>query len=391
MENHVSGSEKHNKSPHRSETHSMCGRVLIVEDDADAAALVDSVCVSLGIPCDIARSAAEAAPLIDHVSYDILVVGVRLPDGTGIEVKERLARIDPLARTLFVGSRVSFEDVVAAMRCGAVDFVTLPLRPAELSTRLRCAWELVQQDRKRDDKLRRLRKVCRKLKVARTDVTTQVDSLCSELVNAYQELADQIAQVTSVTEFAAVIRQELDVEELLRSTLEYFLRRFGSMNAAVYLPGAGEDFTLGAYINYDCPRGQSDDALDRLGDVVASHLLDETAVRQFRSADEITSFFGDEASWLGESHVLAFTCRDAREPLAIFVLFRSLQMPFPDEAVRTLSALSEVFARQLAHVIHVHHRHLPDTDERHGWDILRDQQQKEDDDDEQSDDRGLAA
>ena len=92
------------------------------------------------------------------------------------------------------------------------------------------------------------------MNTARIDVTSQVDSLCNDLVHAYQELTDQISHVTAVTEFAAVIRQELDVEELLRTTLEYLLRKLGPTNAAIFLPAAGDEFTLGAYINYDCTK-----------------------------------------------------------------------------------------------------------------------------------------
>jgi len=389
----VSGRERQDKSPGR-----LCstpdgaqnvGRVLIVEGDSQTAATVDQACIGLGIPCDIARNVQEAVPLLEHVSYDIMVIGLRLTDGSGYDLKERLARNDPLARIIVIGAKDSYEDALAAMRSGAVDFVARPLRAAEMANRLKHACELVAQERLRDQKVQRLRQVCRKLKGARHDVTHQVDSLCNELVNAYQELADQITEVTTVTEFAAVIRQELDVEELLRSTLEYMLRRFGAMNAAVYLPGSGSDFTLGAYINYDCPKGRSDDLLDRLGDLVASVMLEENELREFGLREPITGALGDEAGWLGDSHVLMFTCRDAKEPLAIFVLFRNAQTPFSAEAIRLLGSLSEVFGRQLAHVIHVHHRHQPDVDEKHGWDIRRDD--SDEDEGDRADDSGLAA
>ena len=32
------------------------------------------------------------------------------------------------------------------------------------------------------------------------------------------------------------------------------LTKTGPTNAAVFLPGTGTDFDLGAYVNYDCPR-----------------------------------------------------------------------------------------------------------------------------------------
>ena len=44
-----------------------------------------------------------------------------------------------------------------------------------------------------------------------------------------------------VTEFGGLIRQELDIESLLRTTLEFVLGRCGPTNAAVFLPTTSGD------------------------------------------------------------------------------------------------------------------------------------------------------
>jgi hypothetical protein len=41
-------------------------------------------------------------------------------------------------------------------------------------------------------------------------------------------------------------------------------------------------------------------------------------------------------------------------------LFRDRSTPFPDELVPQLKVMSDLFAKQLARVIRIHHRHLPD-------------------------------
>lgn len=111
--------------------------------------------------------------------------------------------------------------------------------------------------------------MCRRLNTAREQVSQQVDTLCSDLVNAYQELADHMNQVTTATEFKGLIRNELDIESLLRTTLEFVLSRSGPTNAAIFLPTTSGDYSLGAYVNYDCPKETVDVLLDHLANVVA--------------------------------------------------------------------------------------------------------------------------
>ena len=46
---------------------------------------------------------------------------------------------------------------------------------------------------------------------------------------------------TTALEFTGLIKQELDIENLLRTTLEYVLGRSGPTNAAVFLPTTSGD------------------------------------------------------------------------------------------------------------------------------------------------------
>ena len=43
----------------------------------------------------------------------------------------------------------------------------------------------------------------------------------------------------------------LDVEGVLRRTMEWILRKLGPLNAAIYLPAGESQFSLGAYLNLD--------------------------------------------------------------------------------------------------------------------------------------------
>ena len=83
---------------------------------------------------------------------------------------------------------------------------------------------------------------------------------------------DQMKNIALASELNTIFRQELDLESLLRTVLEYTLRKVGSTNAAIFLPSSTGDFTLGAYVNYDCPRDTAETLLDHLADILESRV-----------------------------------------------------------------------------------------------------------------------
>jgi hypothetical protein len=176
-------------------------------------------------------------------------------------------------------------------------------------------------------------------------------------------------------EFKGLIRQELDIETLLRTTLEFVLARSGPTNAAVFLPTTSGDYSLGAYVNYDCPKDTCDVLLDHMACTVAPRFEQQAQILHLKTQSELDERIGTDAAWLGESGVIAFACKHQGETLAIFLLFRDRRSPFGPLLLEQLKAVSELFAAQLARVIHIHHRHLP----REKWGMLGDPQLGEDD------------
>lgn len=347
----------------------MRGRILILlNDDEIAEQIISALGNRERVRIDRTTSVSEAVKRISDDEFDLILCDLDLGRESNWQFMNRPGRKNLNMRTVVLGRRAHFADAMAAIRAGAVDYLAQPADHDNVAARVWKAFDDAVRDRHKEATIHRLRRICKQLNAARLDVTSQIDDLCNDLVQAYDELAGQISHVTTVTEFSAIIQQELDVEDLLRTTLEYFLRRIGPMNAAVFLPGTADEFTLGAYINYDCPKDSADFMLDQLADVIPQQMIDETRVLEFRGDAELENWLGDNAHWLSDSHAVSFACRHEDECLAVFTLFRNMNMPFDDQFVPLMESVAEVFGKQLAHVIHVHHRALPpESDNEFGF------------------------
>lgn len=314
--------------------------------------------------CTCVASLDQARNTVSRSRFDVLVLHQELPDGDGLDLAPLLQKTSPSTKTIVVSARTSTDAAVHAMRCGAVDFISLPIDMDELGNRVDTALIKSRVDRQRDERLLRLKKICRELNVARHEISKQVDGLCEDLTNAYQEIAEQMTDVAMASEFRTLLKQELDVEELLRTTLEYVLTKTGPTNAAVFLPDCSkadgeQHFGLGAYVNYDCPRETISVLLDHLGQAICPQMADESDIISFTDAREFAQWIGSDAGILSDSHVVAFSCRHKKECLAVIVLFRDKSNQFDESLAGVIDTLREIIAEQLANVIRVHHRARP--------------------------------
>ena len=337
-------------------------RVLVV-DPSPAAGRLLRACDPGTTPLHITRvpTLAEAHKHVAHKPIDVAVIEPALPDGSGLTLHRQLNRRYRRIDTLIVASDPTFDQAVQALRAGAADFLTKPLDPAVLSDRLRRLLDARQQQKEQTERVRRLRRACRKLEEAREEVTQQVDTLCEDLVGAYQELADQMQDAVSRREFETVIRDELDLEPLLRKTLTYLVDQAGPTNAAVFLPAIADDeFSLGGYVDYDCATGSADMLLQHLADVLAPRVADRDAPLRLNDDASLEQWIGDDAAYLADCDVIAFGCQHEGEALAAIVLFRDRNEPFSESMVQTCRMVGQVLGERLVKLIRVHHRMTAD-------------------------------
>lgn len=331
-------------------------RVLVVHHCKTSRAHIAGALRAAGMACEAVSSLRTARAKIAEGAFDAALLAMKNDGDEALDLARDLSADATGPGVVVLRDEATLDDAVRAMRAGAMDLLSAPYDPADLCARVRAAADAARRDRSREEQLSGLKKLCRELNASRDSVTKEVGSLCDELADAYQQITEQVQHVKAAAEFAALIRQELDVESALRTCLEYLLTKTGPTNAAVFLPGDHGEFSLGAYVNYDCPRDSADVLLDSLANVLAPRFADDERIASFDGEAELARRIGDDAHWLADSRALVLPCRHDDECMAVMVFFRDRLSPFPTDATGVLEIVGRLFAEQLDRIVRVHAR-----------------------------------
>jgi len=93
------------------------GRILVVDDEPDVAAVVKDVLATAGHDVDTAMSGAVALQMIELTAYDLVFTDLGMPDMSGWDVAEKINTVKPgLTVALVTGWGTSLDEVDAARR-----------------------------------------------------------------------------------------------------------------------------------------------------------------------------------------------------------------------------------------------------------------------------------
>ncbi|MDP3235333.1 MAG: response regulator [Myxococcales bacterium] len=113
--------------------------ILIVDDEADLASLVEFNLKQAGLDTAVALTGEQALQLATRVKPDLVLLDLMLPDISGRDVCRRL-RANPQTREVpivMLTARGEEADRVQGFEVGADDYVTKPFSPRELVLRVK--------------------------------------------------------------------------------------------------------------------------------------------------------------------------------------------------------------------------------------------------------------
>ena len=110
--------------------------VLVVDDDAVLLHLLEHILSQDGYRCAAVKTMEEGRAALRGMSFDLVILDVELPDGTGVELCREIRKTsDVPILILTVDGRE--ETLVPALEGGADDYVIKPFNVRELLARIR--------------------------------------------------------------------------------------------------------------------------------------------------------------------------------------------------------------------------------------------------------------
>ncbi len=107
-------------------------RVLVVDDEAEFAAMIQKTLEGAGYGVDTALNGTQAIELHRKHAYDLALVDLKMPDMTGLELLQYLKVRDKHISVLLMTAYGSLAVGIEALKKGAADYIPKPFKLADL-------------------------------------------------------------------------------------------------------------------------------------------------------------------------------------------------------------------------------------------------------------------
>ena len=106
--------------------------ILHVDDDPDVRLLMAGSLQEFGYVVVTAGTVAEALQLAEDVKFNLCILDVRLPDGTGIELCQKLRKLQPDAPIIYYSAYADDADQQKALSVCGDAYLKKPISAVEL-------------------------------------------------------------------------------------------------------------------------------------------------------------------------------------------------------------------------------------------------------------------
>ncbi len=125
--------------------------VLVVDDEFVVRDSLSKWFKQDGYRVETAADAAHALKLMHQGPWQVILLDIKMPGVSGLELQKQLKTIDPSAVIIMITAYASVESAVQALKEGAFDYITKPVDPDHLTHVVQNA---LQQKRLSDENLR---------------------------------------------------------------------------------------------------------------------------------------------------------------------------------------------------------------------------------------------
>ena len=133
-------------------------RVYVVDDDLSVREALSSLIRSVGLQVETYASAAEFLAAPRHAGLACLVLDVRMPGLSGLDLQAQLTQFGDSIPVIFITGHGDIPMAVWAMKKGAVEFLSKPFRDDDLLSAIRDALTQAQTSHQEESEIGDIRR-----------------------------------------------------------------------------------------------------------------------------------------------------------------------------------------------------------------------------------------
>lgn len=184
-------------------------RVLIVDDEEVVTSVLSTMLEMWGLEPHVANSPAQALEMLGKMDFDLVLLDIRMPGMSGLELLERIKRRSPKLPVIMLTAVGTADAAAKAMKLGAEEFITKPFDQEEIFNTIKRALE---KSRESKGKL--------------FGLEVEMDPRAIELFRLVAKLVDQIDRESYILpkHSARVAEHALRIGEMMRLDHEELLQ-----------------------------------------------------------------------------------------------------------------------------------------------------------------------
>ena len=110
----------------------MKAQILHVDDDPDVRLMIAASLQEFGYVVATAGTNAEALELAEKIKFDLFILDVRLPDGNGVELCQKVNQLQPTSPVVYYSAYASNEEQKSALSIAGDAYLEKPVSAAVL-------------------------------------------------------------------------------------------------------------------------------------------------------------------------------------------------------------------------------------------------------------------
>lgn len=110
-------------------------KILLIDDDADLSAITAKLLQSYQYEVKIVPNCEMAYDMLTQELFQLLILDINLPDGTGFDVCKELRKVSKVP-VIFASARTSEDDKITGLDIGGDDYLAKPYSLKELLARV---------------------------------------------------------------------------------------------------------------------------------------------------------------------------------------------------------------------------------------------------------------